>query len=122
MSRPLRFVPEKKTLVEVTTRTVQSRFLLQPSDELNEIVLGVLGRAQKLYPVEICAFAFASGHYHLLLVVDDAQQLASFVGYFNSNLAREVCRLVDWSDKVWSRRYRAIVVSGEPEKQRGLAP
>ena len=40
------------------------------------------------------------------------------MGYFNSNLAREAGRLVDWREKFWSRRYRAIVVSGEEGAQR----
>ncbi len=34
-----------------------------------------------------------------------------------SNLAREVCRLHHWSDRVWSRRYRSICVSEEEEAQ-----
>jgi hypothetical protein len=50
--------------------------------------------------------------------VNDAKQLADFMCYLNSNLAREVCRLADWGDKVWARRYRAIEVSDEPEAQR----
>ena len=33
--------------------------------------------------------------------------------YLNSNLAREMGRLADWSDGIWSRRYQAIVVSEE---------
>ena len=118
MSRPLRFVPAQKTLVEVSTRTVQSRFLLRPSNALNEIVLGILGRAQEIYGVGMCGYAFASSHYHLLLLVDTAKQLSDFMGYFNSNLAREAGRLVDWREKFWSRRYRAIVVSGEEGAQR----
>ena len=48
MSRGLRFVPEGGSLVEVTVRTAQSRFLLRPSPALNEIVLGVLGRGYEL--------------------------------------------------------------------------
>jgi hypothetical protein len=40
------------------------------------------------------------------------------MGYFNSNLAREAGRLVDWREKFWSRRYRAIVVSDEEGAQR----
>jgi hypothetical protein len=119
MSRPLRFIPESQTLVEVSTRTVQSRLLLRPSPALNEIVVGTLARAQRLYEVKICAFAFLSNHYHLLLRVDSAKQLSDFMGYFNSNLAREVCRLVDWSDKVWARRFRAIVISQEEGAQIG---
>jgi hypothetical protein len=118
MSRPLRLIPARNTLVEVSTRTVQSRFLLRPSNALNEIVLGILGRAQEIYGVGLCGYAFASSHYHLLLLVDTAKQLADFMGYFNSNLAREAGRLVDWREKFWSRRYRAIVVSGEEGAQR----
>lgn len=51
MSRPLRFIPENGPLVHVTCRTIQSRFLLRPSPALNQIVVGVLGRAQRLYQV-----------------------------------------------------------------------
>jgi hypothetical protein len=49
--------------VEVTCRTIQGRFLLKPSDELREIVIGTLSRAQRLYPVDIHAFVFMSNHY-----------------------------------------------------------
>jgi REP element-mobilizing transposase RayT len=35
--------------------------------------------------MKICAFVFLSNHYHLLLRVDSAKQLADFMGYFNSN-------------------------------------
>ncbi|HEV7672118.1 MAG TPA: hypothetical protein VGS22_26675, partial [Thermoanaerobaculia bacterium] len=77
------------------------------------------GRAQRLYPLEICAFFFASGHFHLLLRVEDSEGLARFMGYFNSKLAREVARSTGWRDKVFSRRYQAILVSDEEEAQIG---
>jgi putative transposase len=83
MSRRLRFVPEGGSLVEVTCRTVQSRHLLRPSREVNEIIAGVLGRAQRLYDIRICAFVFLSSHYHLLLDVRDAHQLSNFMRYLN---------------------------------------
>ena len=116
MGRRLRFVPERGTLVEVTCRTVQGRFLLRPSPLLNEIILGILARAQRLYPVGICAFSWTSNHYHLLLRVDDAQRLAKFVGYVNSNVAREAGRLHGWKD-IWARRYQDIIVSHEEAAQ-----
>jgi hypothetical protein len=56
-------------------------------------------------------------HFHLLLDVDTAHRLSRFMGYVASNIAREVSRLHGWRDKVWSRRYQAIVVSGEEEAQ-----
>jgi REP element-mobilizing transposase RayT len=117
MARRLRFIPEGGSLVEVTCRSVQGRFLLKPSEELRRVVIGVLARGQKLYPVEIHAFVFLSNHYHLLLSVEDALQLARFMNYLNSNLAREAGRLYRWREKFWGRRYQAIVVSEEEVAQ-----
>jgi hypothetical protein len=104
-------------VVEVTCRTLHGRLLLRPSPELDDLIAGVLGRAQRLYPVEIMAYSFASNHYHLILWAEDARRLARFVGYLNSNLAREVGRLADWPGKVWERRYQAIVISDEEKAQ-----
>ena len=116
MARRLRFIPPS-SLVEVTCRTVQGRLLLRPSPILRDLTLGVLARAARLYPVEIHAFAFLSNHYHLLVTVPDAQRLAAFMGYLNSNLAREAGRLIRWHEKFWGRRYQAILVSTEEASQ-----
>jgi hypothetical protein len=99
--------------VEVTSRTLHGRLLLRPSRELNDIIAGALGRAQRRYEVEIVCYVFLSNHYHLLVRVRDARQLAGFVGYLNSKVAREVSRLTGWSGKIWERRYQAILVSEE---------
>src|SRR5436305_14294273 len=63
MARKLRYIPEGGALVEVTCRTLQGRLLLRPSPELNDITAAILGRAQRLYPVEIVAFQALSNHY-----------------------------------------------------------
>ncbi len=112
MARPLRFIPPG-CLVEVTTRTIQGRLLLKPSPELNDIILGVIGKAQDLYRMAVHGFAVASNHCHVLLSPTSAQQLARFMQYLNANMAKEAARLHDWPDRVWSRRYRAIVVVDE---------
>ena len=117
MARRIRFIPEGGALVEVTCRTVQGRFLLKPTRELKPIVIGVLARAQRLYPVEIHAFVFLSNHYHLLLSVESSLLLAQFMNYLNSNLAREAGRMYGWSEKFWGRRYQAIVISQEEAAQ-----
>jgi len=92
---------------------------LRPNPILRELTLGVLARAARLYPVQVHAFAFLSNHYHLLLTVPDARRLAAFMGYFNSNLAREAGRLIRWREKFWGRRYQAILVSTEEASQVG---
>ncbi len=116
MPRRLRFIPPE-SLVEVTCRTVQGRLLLRPSPVLRDLTLGVLSRAARLYPVELHAFAFLSNHFHLLVTVPDAQRLARFMNYLNSNLARKAGRLTRWREKFWGRRYQAILVSNEAESQ-----
>jgi hypothetical protein len=84
---------------------------------LNEIIIGVLGRAQRLYGLKIFAFQFLSDHYHLLVWADDAQQLARFMEYFGGNLAREAGRSSSWHGRFWGRRYHSGVVDNAPESQ-----
>jgi REP element-mobilizing transposase RayT len=116
MAYPLRYIPPR-SLVEVTTRTIQGRFLLRPSRDLNEIVIGIVARAATRYEVAVVDFKVLSNHMHLLLVPRDAEQLAAFMNYLNGNLAREAGRLHGWRERFWGRRYRAIVVSDEPDAQ-----
>jgi REP element-mobilizing transposase RayT len=115
MPRPLRYIPAQ-AVVEVTTRTIHGRLLLRPSPEVNELILGILGRAQSLFPVRIHAFVVLSNHWHGLLSVDDAAQLAAFVAFVNGNIARVIGRLHRWRQRFWARRYRAIVVADEPSQ------
>jgi REP element-mobilizing transposase RayT len=117
MPRKLRHIPEGGSLVEVTCRTVQSRLLLTPRAFVREIVIGILARAKRMYPVQLVCFTCVSNHYHCLAWCEDAHRLAEFMGYVNSNLAREVGRLADWKEKFWGRRYQSIVVSDEEEAQ-----
>ena len=106
-------------MVEVTLRTHQSRLLLRPDPAANEIILGVLGRAQRLYDVACYSVVFLSNHWHALLWVDDSLQLARFMQHVDGNLSSEIGRpeIHDWPGSLWSRRYESIVVSNEPEAQ-----
>ena len=50
-------------MVEVTYRTIQGRFLLRPEQALNELVIGVLARAQSLCPrVGLVGIVVLSNH------------------------------------------------------------
>jgi REP element-mobilizing transposase RayT len=117
MARKLRFIPHARTLISVTCRTVQGRFLFRPGPALNDLVAGVLGRAQRRYETAISAVFVMSSHVHLLLVVDDAQEPAAFMRYFKSKLAREVNRLTGWRGPVFDRRYEMTVVTDEDAAQ-----
>lgn len=109
MSRPLRhFKPG--AVVEITTRTIQGRFLLRPSPKLTKTLTGILARALARYGLLIHAFFFASNHYHLIVTIPDVRRLALFMNYVNGNVAREAGRRVGWKDKFWCRRYRSIEI------------
>ena len=101
----------------MTCRCIHGRMLLTPGPTLNPIIIGALARSKRLYGVRIIAFAFLSGHLHLLLEIDDARQLSRFMCHFLSKLAREVGKLTGWREKVFGRRYQAIVISPEEAAQ-----
>jgi hypothetical protein len=106
-------------LVEITSRTQHGRYLLRPSPETNAIILGVLGRAQRLYEVYLHAFIVLSNHFHLLMSVLSPIHMAGFTGYFKGNVAKELGRLHDWPETFWGRRYHHTeVTEGEEDEVR----
>jgi len=116
--RKLRDFPPEGVLAEVTTLTFQARPLLVPRPELASIVVGFLARAQRMTGLPVCAFSFLPDHYHLLVRVSNAGQLARFMAYFNAGVAREVNRLTGWGSFVWAARgYRARVVPADEGAQ-----
>jgi len=117
MGRSPRFLPSTGALVEVTYRTIQGRFLLRPSDDLNDLVIGVLARAQSFCETELIGIVVLSNHLHLLLWVPNQAHLSKLMEHFGGNTAREVNRLRDWKGPLWERRYTGICVTEEPAAQ-----
>jgi hypothetical protein len=114
--RRLRFVP-RDCLVETTARTVHGRFLLRPSPRACDLIIGVIGRACRLTGMRVVACVFLSNHFHFLLRPRSAHQMARFMGYVMSNVARELGRLHGWRERFWARRYTSIVISEEEAAQ-----
>ncbi|MEM7352938.1 MAG: transposase [Acidobacteriota bacterium] len=123
MGRLPRFIPKNKdgVLVEVTSRVIGARALLVPSPgprRFNEVVVGILGRALEVSPLELCSTVWTSNHVHSLAVVHDQQQLSRFMHHLGCNVSKEVgTRLRGWRGTFWERRYDCIVISDEPEAQ-----
>jgi REP element-mobilizing transposase RayT len=116
MARKLRFIPPG-SVVEITARTVQSRFLLKPGPGWKETFVGALARARKLYRVDIHDFVCLSSHLHLLVSPENAQALSGFMRHFLSKLSKEAAKRHGWSGPLFQRRYQAILVSGETGAQ-----
>jgi putative transposase len=117
MTRPLRMIDNESGVVEITSRVQHGRFLLRPSREANDLVLGVLGRAQRMYEVTLYAFIFMSNHLHILMKAKSAQQMSRFMCFLKGNLAKELGRLHDWREHFWGDRYHSASVGDSEEAQ-----
>lgn len=117
MPRNPRFVPPH-SLQHVSDVVTQHCFLLTPSVRLNEIFLGVLGKAQETYAMTICAAVVLSNHYHLLLRPQDGKHLADFMCFLKTNLSKEIGkRLRNWPTQFFDQRYHTTTVSDEEAAQ-----
>ena len=106
-----------RTLVEVTCVTFQNRYLLRPSEPLDDLFVGVLGRAQRKYDMRIVCVTVMSSHWHALMVPEDPKHLADFMCFVNTNLSKEIGRLHRWSGSLYADRYHDIPISDEEGAQ-----
>lgn len=79
--------------------------LANQTHELPARDLQTPGVSLQPHGMKICGFVYLSNHCHLLLRPRDSKQLADFMRYSNSKIAREVGRLHAWKEKIWGRRY-----------------
>jgi len=89
----------------ITSRTEEG-LPFPPNDLINSLTLGILARAQELYPVEICHFVFLSNHFHLIVRVINPDDVPRFVGYLKGEMAHMVNKLLGRRRKtVFNREY-----------------
>jgi REP element-mobilizing transposase RayT len=97
-------------LYHVTSKTLRGEFFLHPSSATNEIILGVLGRAQHRWPqVELFAYVFMSNHFHLMLR-GDGESVPGFVGFIKREISRRRGIETNSRGPMWQRRYEATAL------------
>jgi REP element-mobilizing transposase RayT len=112
MAYPVRHF-EPQTIFFITSRTIQSRFLMAPSDKTNELIGGILARAVRQCQVELFAYVFTSNHFHLMVRAPSATAMSRFMQRLQSNIAVKVGRLVGWRGRFFARRYSAEPIVDE---------
>jgi hypothetical protein len=112
VGRDIRYLPYPGCVVEITSVTFQNRKLLAPSPEVNQVILGVMGRGLSLYPdVGLIAYQVLSTHATLSFAPADHLVLSKFMEFFGTNISKEVgTYLRDWPGHFWHRRYKPITV------------
>jgi REP element-mobilizing transposase RayT len=95
---------EPNRVYEVTVRTLQGRYLLRPSPEANDLIAGIIGRAQVLYPeVLVYLVVTLSNHIHWLVSSPAPERLPQFMGWVNGRISFELGRLYDWPGRMWEK-------------------
>ena len=87
MTPPRPILPQKTYLI--TRRTVDRKFLLGPSEEVNQFFQYCLAYAAPNFDIEIHAFCFLSNHYHIVLT-DTLGKLPDFMEWLNGVVARRL--------------------------------
>ncbi len=98
------------SVVELTFRA-EAGLPFVATDYMRLIVLSYLARAQKFYPLSICAVVVMGNHVHMLVVVRNPELVPKFMEYFKRETAHAVNRL--WGRKrrtVWSEGYDSPIV------------
>lgn len=94
-----------KTAVFITSR-IEEGLPLIPAAFMTVILEGLLARAQSLYPVILCGFKFMSNHLHMLLAVENPDDVVAFMSRIKTESAHAVNRLLGRRrHTVWQEGY-----------------
>ena len=112
MAYPIRHF-EPQTIYFITSRTIDSRLLMVPTDKTNELIGGILARAVRQCEVELFAYVFTSNHFHAMVRAPSGVAMSTFMQRLQSNIAVKVGRLVDCRGPFFARRYSAEPIVDE---------
>ncbi len=109
MSRNPKLFLNKQTY-ELCFRTEEGLPLVA-APYMKRLLLGYLAAAQTLYPITICHCVFMANHVHLIVVVDNPENIPRFCEYFKRESAHAVNRLWGRVGKtVWSDGYDSPIL------------
>lgn len=109
MARPPRILLPK-TPVFITARVIEGLPFICAS-YMDAILLSALALAQTLHPVTIVAYCFMSNHVHLILVVDNPEDVCDFMERFKTESAHAINRLLGRRQRpVWCKGYDSPII------------
>ena len=101
---------------------VEEGLPLVPSEVINLIIRGVLARGSSLYQVRICHYLFMANHLHVLLVVENPEDVSNFTGYIKGEIAHAVNQLLGRRRKtIWAEGYDSPVLLTAEDTLRYIA-
>ena len=96
--------------------------LMMLCNSLHKTIIGsALARAQELYPLTICHFLFEASHVHLIVVVDNPDDVKGFIERFKTESAHAINRLLGRKKRtIWCDGYDSPVLLTLKDVQREI--
>ena len=84
MPKILGFHPSRDMIHVVSITCIQGFSFLKPSQTMNLVIAGVLGRVLAHFEssIKLYAYVFMSNHYNMIIQTEDHQSLSKFIQYF----------------------------------------
>ncbi len=112
MPRLPKFHPPKSVLF--ITTSLEEGLLLKSNPLMKAILETCLAKAQRLHKVRICHFLFEENHVHLVIVVDNPEDIADFMERFKTESAHAINKLLGRRKRtVWCEGYDSPIL-GNP--------
>lgn len=93
------------------TFSIEQGLLLLCNPLCELIIKSCLARAQFLYPVKICGFLIQASHVHLLMVVQNPDDVPQFIRYFKTESSHMLNRLLGRRKRtIWCEGYDSPIV------------
>ena len=97
--------------VKFVTFCVEEGLLLLCNPLCKAMIKSCIARAQKLYPIRIVAILVEATHVHMIVVVDNPDDLPSFMRHFKSDSAHMLNRILGRKKRtVWCEGYDDPIV------------
>jgi len=98
------------------TFSLEQGLLLLANPLCLAIIKSCLARAQFKHPVTISAFVIEATHVHLILVVNNPEDIPGFIGYFKRESAHMLNRVLGRRKRtVWCEGYDSPDKVGKPK-------
>ena len=109
--------PKPIVVVEITNKVLGDLFTLRPDRTVDDIILGVLGRALEQTGEVFYGGHVLSNHLSMLVGVVSCHQLATFTHRLFQQTSHRVRRHLGLNTPLWACRYHGIVLSGDEATQ-----
>ena len=109
MPQYLKYHPHGKVLYITSSIEQGLLFLCNPACEA--LLRSCLVAALALYKVKLCHFVIEATHFHMIIVVEDPEDVSKFIGFFKQETAHRINRMVGRKKRtVWCDGFDSPVV------------